>query len=177
MLTYTGNLSSPAAINSVSLLSSDRKFNLALKDTTCKPLGHKLRISLIWYSEGAQALNLACCTCSRAWKLISISHACSDGNYYWKAQTVWCTVMHRKLNFIIRYTHLIPIAVELDSFRHVLGLRRAPHISLLSQYFHFFSLFAPISILRFHHILQLILGWLLNWETFSLLVQIHSCSF
>lgn len=83
-----------------------------------------------------------------------------------------CSFIIRFHHFIIRYTHLSPTAFQSESFR--LRLKRAPHTSQLSQYFHFSS---QISIQWVHHVFQLVLGWLLNWETFSLLTQLHSCYF
>lgn len=86
-----------------------------------------------------------------------------------------CSFIIRFHQSIIRYTHLSPTAIQLESFRHVLKAKKEHHIQASSHSTFLFS--SQISIQWVHHAFQLALGWLLNWETFSLLVQLHSCYF
>lgn len=176
-LTNTGKFSCPAVNNSLSLLCSDRSFHLALKDIMCEPLGHKRQISLIWSSEGAQALNPACCTSGPGHVSPSVTYALL-ATATEKPKHLLCTVLHCKLNFIIRYTHLSPTAAESEPFRRASRVKKSTTYKPALPVTSIFPLcFAQIPILQVHRVLQLVLGWLLNWETFSVLVQLHSCSF
>lgn len=90
----------------------------------CKLLGHKLQVSLIWSPEGAQVLTPLYCPCSRA-----INHHQSR-ILRWQLSLrglniFWVVVMHYGLHLIIRYTHLSPTAVESESSRHALKVKKS----------------------------------------------------
>jgi len=90
----------------------------------CKSLGHKLQISLLWSSEGAAALNRTCCTSGPGRESPSVTYALL-ATVSEKPRHLLCTVLHRKLNFTIRHTHLSPTTAESESFRHVFRVKKS----------------------------------------------------